>query len=67
MAARYSTLDLNDATVTGGNAHAITVGLNWYLRRNLRLMFNYTDIGGRNRDLERDTPELFQFRALVFF
>jgi phosphate-selective porin OprO/OprP len=52
IAARYSHVDLNDlftpgipttATngVAGGVQNIYTVGLNWYVNRNIRFMFNY--------------------------
>jgi phosphate-selective porin OprO/OprP len=36
---RFSSLDLTDGPVTGGEMTAITAGLNWYLNDNARLMF----------------------------
>ncbi len=41
IAARWSTLDLEDADVTGGELEDFTLGLNWYLSRNHRWMLNY--------------------------
>ena len=46
IAGRYSTMDLNNligsATgVAGGRQNVYTVALNWYLNRNVRLMFDY--------------------------
>jgi phosphate-selective porin OprO and OprP len=46
IAGRYSTIDLNDRLastvgVAGGRQTIYTVGLNWYLNRNVRLMFDY--------------------------
>ena len=64
---RYSTLDLDNSGVTGGDGKDWTIGLNWYLRENLRLMFNYIHVDATTSDLERDDPEIFGFRALVFF
>jgi len=41
IAARYSQLDLDDAGIDGGKLGDVTVGLNWYLNTNFRLMANY--------------------------
>ena len=43
VAARYSCLNLDDKSVgiSGGIANDITLGLNWYLNPNMRLMINY--------------------------
>ena len=38
---RYSSLDLTDNPVNGGELDDITAGLNWHLNPNIRLMFNY--------------------------
>jgi phosphate-selective porin OprO/OprP len=41
LAARYSYLDLNDKSIRGGIQSDVTLGLNWYLYSNLRMMFNW--------------------------
>ncbi len=43
LAARYSHLDLNykDRNINGGILNDITIGINWYLNPNMRIMFNY--------------------------
>jgi phosphate-selective porin OprO/OprP len=41
LAARVSTLDLNDSDIRGGQELNFTLGLNWYLLANLRLSTNY--------------------------
>ena len=46
IAGRYSTIDLNDRLaqangVAGGRQTVYTLALNWYVNRNVRLMFDY--------------------------
>ena len=41
IAARFSFLDLDDGTVRGGTQWDTTLGLNWYLRSNLRVTLNW--------------------------
>lgn len=56
IAARYSYIDLNNKEVFGGTQKNITLGLNWYLNENMRVMFNWihgqvdkTNIAGVDR------------------
>ena len=44
LAAKYSTIDLSDADILGGTEDTITGALNWYLHRNMRMMFDWTHI-----------------------
>lgn len=68
LATRFSVMDLNDGGVTGGEAQNWTVGANWYLRSNLRLMFNYVRVNAKNQPAGTpDDPQIFQLRAALFF
>jgi phosphate-selective porin OprO/OprP len=42
VGARYSTIDLNDAGINGGELDDVTLGLNWFLNPNLKLQWNYS-------------------------
>lgn len=41
VAARYSRLHLNDGWIRGGRLEDVSLGLNWYLNPNVRVMWNY--------------------------
>ncbi len=43
IATRYSSIDLQDATINGGEETNYTVGVNWYLNPNSRVMANYVN------------------------
>jgi len=66
---RFSALDLNDETVNGGSLRNWTVGLNWYIRENVKLAANYVAIDARLRGASRrpDSPHVGQIRLQVFF
>ncbi len=67
LAARVSHLDLFDETVRGGRVVNSTAGVNWYVTRNVRLMFNYVSANVKRRgDRLEDDPQLFLFRFMVF-
>jgi phosphate-selective porin OprO and OprP len=68
LAARYSVLDLQDAGIAGGKAQTWTAGANWYIRSNLRLMFNYLKVDAeRDGSGAADDPHIFQLRTALFF
>lgn len=63
IAARYSFADLNDKDIDGGREENLTLGLNWYINRNYRLMFNYIDVRARpNADGIDESPAVYQLR-----
>ena len=41
LTARYSELDLSDRDIDGGKLDDVTLGINWYLNPNTRVMLNY--------------------------
>jgi len=63
IAGRYSTIDLNDNNEYGGELRDITLGVNWYMENNLKLMFNYIQYDADNYN--DDT--IFQTRLQWFF
>lgn len=68
LAARFSSFDLDDGPVEGGEAQNWTVGANWYVRENLRFMFNYVRVNAKQRVTgASDDPQIFQLRASLFF
>ena len=68
VALRYSSLDLTDEDIIGGEEDNFTVGLNWYATPNIRFAVNYVNVldvkGGTN---DGDEPESFQIRSQVEF
>ncbi len=55
LALRYSSMDLSDADIDGGKEDNVTIGVNWYPTRNLRLSGNWVhvvDIDGGPNDGE---------------
>lgn len=63
---RFSSLDLNDGTRLGGQQDDITLGLNYYLRPNVRFMANYVMVD-TDATVGDDDPNIVQFRAAVDF
>jgi phosphate-selective porin OprO/OprP len=59
---RQSYVDLNGGEIRGGKELNFTLGLNWYLRRNMRMMFNY--VWARVKD--RESPEVDDAKANIF-
>lgn len=68
IAARYSTLDLNDEGIDGGEEKNLTVGLNWYPTPVFKFMANYVKVldieGGEFNGAE---PDVFEVRAQAYW
>lgn len=68
LALRYSTLDLNDGGVSGGDERDTTAGVNWYAMHHVLLMVDYTHvqsvIGGAYHGVSSNIVEA---RAQVVF
>lgn len=63
---RYSHLDLTNQGINGGLVSDHTIGLNWYLNRHMRLMFNYVNSTVTDADGEGNM-NIFETRAQVNF
>lgn len=66
LTARYSSLDLDDGPVAGGEEQNWTVGVNWYANSKVRFMANYIDVESERRGVA-DNPGIFLMRAQVSF
>ncbi len=58
LAVRLDSLDLEDDGVTGGEGDAITVGINWHLNANARIMLNYVMYDVENGALDGSVNSL---------
>lgn len=66
VALRYSSIDLNDGLVRGGEMTDWTFALNWYLNANTRIMLNYI-LAHPENDLYDGDVEILQTRFQVDF
>jgi phosphate-selective porin OprO and OprP len=66
LALRYSELNLNDGSLAGGEERNISLGVNYYLSRNLRFMGNYI-IVDTDAAAGDDDPNVLQFRVSMDF
>lgn len=68
VALRYSSLDLNDEDILGGEMADLTLGLNWYLNQYVRISANYVsvlDVSGGARDA--DEPDIYEMRVQLAY
>ena len=63
---RFSTLDLDDADIQGGEIDSTTLGLNWYISPRIRFMANYIQVDSDRRGVS-DDPGIFQVRSRLVF
>ena len=67
LAARYSYLTLNDHNIHGGRLVDLTLGVNWYLNPNLRIMWNYVWADASHRFRDGVESNAFQWRVQLAF
>ncbi|MDP2561699.1 OprO/OprP family phosphate-selective porin [Psychrobium sp. 1_MG-2023] len=73
VAVRHSSLDLNDLDITGGEGYISTIGINWYITKQMRAMLNYAMVDNdeyANDDgdvLPSDDPRYVQLRLQLDF
>ena len=68
LAARYSTIDVTDQDISGGEMDNYTLGANWYLNNNMRLMANYIFVDTDNSAVTpNDDPQILLLRSQVNF
>jgi phosphate-selective porin OprO/OprP len=63
---RYSQMDLNDQEIIGGEMKNWTLGLNWYINSDWKMVLNYIDSKAQKADIE-DNPDLLQMRVQFLF
>ncbi|NVJ67456.1 MAG: porin [Gammaproteobacteria bacterium] len=66
LGVRYSEMDLNDGTLLGGQMKNWTLGLNYYLSKNSKLVLNYINSKANKNGIE-DNPKFLQLRYQYVF
>lgn len=67
LAARYSELDLNDEEIKGGRLADTTLGVDWYLNPNTRIMADYVHADADIAETEDANADMFAMRFQVDF
>ena len=62
LGARVDHVDLDDGAVAGGTMDALTLGVNWYWSRHLRLSANYVMVDSERMGLS-DDPDIVEARV----
>jgi len=63
---RFSSLDLDDGTVAGGEEDNVTVGANYYVNPHLRFMLNYVMVDSERAGVS-DEPDILEARLSLDF
>lgn len=66
LVARVSQINLNDADVEGGRETNATLGVNWYVDDDLRLMANYINVDSKRKG-KSDDPNILLMRVQMLF
>ncbi|HVW38067.1 MAG TPA: porin [Pirellulales bacterium] len=64
VAARFSSLNLSDRNIQGGRLNDVSLGVNWYLNFQTKIMFNYVH-AFLNRHNAPSNADVFETRAQV--
>lgn len=67
LAARFSSIDLNDEGIQGGTEKNLTVGINWYSKTHWRFMSNLIKVRAKDGPYGDQEPWIVQFRAQYYF
>lgn len=68
IGARYSTIDLTDGPITGGESDNISFSFSWYPNKYTRFLANYTIVDtDENAVVPNDDPQIFSTRFQVDF
>ena len=66
LTARYSSVDLDDGPVAGGDEQNLILGVNWYANNRVRFMLNYINVSSERQGVS-DDPNILLARAQVAF
>ncbi|MEZ6125883.1 MAG: porin [Planctomycetaceae bacterium] len=67
LAIRYSWIDLNQGTVTGGELKNTAYGVNWYLNDYTKIQFNYINADLNRAPVGNSDTHIFAMRAQLDF